>query len=513
MTKVLLLLGPVLLLVLLACGGSVSDDLAPFADAESAMGSTSTQGISEGAVAQGEPGAKNIDPAIGSDASKLLSAIAMPAPAPPLGLQLQVSSEGAASIPSLALQTVDRQIISMASLTIEAKNVPEQATQIRVIAESLGGYVEQVSSAGGPDEARATITVRIPQSQFFDALDRIKALGTVQRENVGSEDVTEQFIDLEARLKSFHRQEESLLSLLAKTETVSEILVLERELARVRSDIERYQGQLNFLERRVHLATITVTLVPPMLDLGEPPIAMLTVSVADLDVSVQNVKDLVSSMGGEIDMVSLRNTADMRYRVFRADFSRMLQLIESEGKVTSKEILEGSTPDAGTLPLENPDARFNLLLRPEEPSEPPSASLTLAVSDVVDTVADIKGIVANLSGEVDRATLSLQEGRDSAFVSLRVARGDFQVALNAMEALGNLRSKELRETLAPDMEGEVHPDEPDARIDVSLFEKDESKVWTVVAIAAPIGGVGMAVMLFGLVYFSFRMGRRRGGLA
>ena len=93
-------------------------------------------------------------------------------------------------------------------------------------------------------------------------------MGKVQSKNLGSEDVSERFIDLQARLKSSLREDESLLSLLDRTSTVIEVLAIERELTRVRLDIERLQGQVNFLERRIDLATITVSLSSPLGHLG-----------------------------------------------------------------------------------------------------------------------------------------------------------------------------------------------------------------------------------------------------
>ncbi|MDP6550126.1 MAG: DUF4349 domain-containing protein [Dehalococcoidia bacterium] len=111
---------------------------------------------------------------------------------------------------------------------------------MRAIAENLGGFVEHLDSSGGPERQRASMTVRVPQDQFDPALVRIEALGEVQSRNEGAEDVSEQFIDLEARLKSSLREEQSLLSLLGRTGTVSEVLAIERELARVRAEVERF---------------------------------------------------------------------------------------------------------------------------------------------------------------------------------------------------------------------------------------------------------------------------------
>ena len=99
-------------------------------------------------------------------------------------------------------------------------------------------------------------------------MEQVELVGKVQSKNLGSEDVSERFIDLQTRLKGSLREEESLLSLLGRTSTVSEALTIERELTRVRSDIERFQGQLNFLERRIDLATITVSLSSPLGHLG-----------------------------------------------------------------------------------------------------------------------------------------------------------------------------------------------------------------------------------------------------
>ena len=99
------------------------------------------------------------------------------------------------------LQVAERKVISMASISLEVEVVPEATAAVRVIAESLGGFVEQMSTSGDTKRQHASITIRVPQDQFFTALDRLSELGEVRSQSVGSEDVTEQFIDLEARLK------------------------------------------------------------------------------------------------------------------------------------------------------------------------------------------------------------------------------------------------------------------------------------------------------------------------
>ena len=262
-----------------------------------------------------------------------------------------------------------RQIISQASLSVEVEDVAGAVAQVRTIAETRGGFISQVATSGTPGRQRSDLTVRVPQGEFFDTLESIKGLGKVWAENAGSEDVTEQFIDLEARLRSALREEESLLSLLERADTVSNILTIERELARVRSDIERLQGQINYLSRRVDLATISVALFPPEERLSEPPYGSLNVEVEDVSASVDEVKALVARVGGELEGVFLsvsngREQADVEFSVLAKDFSAALSQVENQGKVRYKEIREST----GNVESEEPDSRLTVFLMERESS-------------------------------------------------------------------------------------------------------------------------------------------------
>jgi hypothetical protein len=267
---------------------------------------------------------------------------------------------------SFTLQTNQRRIISNASVSIEVETVEAAIDQVRSIAEGLGGLVEHLSSFGSDGNQQANMTLRVPQDQFFTAVDRIEELGKVRARNLGSEDVSEQFIDLEARLKSSLREEESLLSLLERANQISETLSIERELSRVRADIERVQGQLNFLERRVDLATISVSLFRPSSRLPEPPSAIMVIEESNVSDRVSEVKNLTATLNGEIDQVLLstkdgRERADISLRVFPKDFEQVMNVLESQGKIVSRNVREGFT-SARTedVPPENPNSRIEV---------------------------------------------------------------------------------------------------------------------------------------------------------
>ena len=265
-----------------------------------------------------------------------------------------------------ALQVAERKVVTTGSIALEVEDVESAITDVRAIAEGLGGFVEQLSSSGEGDRQRASMTIRVPQDQFFSALERIEPFGKVLSRNLGSEDVSEQFIDLEARLKSALRQEESFLTLLQRAESVSDVLTVERELSRVRSEIERLQGRLNLLERRTALATLTVSLSPPAPVATTPPSGNLTVAVSDVSGAVEEVKALVASLGGAIDrsFLSIRDDeerANINLRVFTVDFEQAIASLERQGKVRCKEIQEGSTAlGEEQVRAEKPDAGVTL---------------------------------------------------------------------------------------------------------------------------------------------------------
>jgi hypothetical protein len=228
--------------------------------------------------------------------------------------------------------------------------------------------------------------MRVPQPQFFTALERLESLGEVQGRNVGSQDVSEQFIDLEARLKSAQRQEQSLLSLLQKAQNVTEILTIERELTRIRGEIERVQGQLNFLQRRVELATITISLLPPKGEGGQPPSASLAVEVSRVTEGVEAIKERTSALRGKIDNVSIsvrngRETAHIALRVFSKDFDPALTFIEGLGEVQTKDVQEGAS---GSKEPKEPNAPLAVSLLE---AEGPNTGLIVVIAAPIGGVA------------------------------------------------------------------------------------------------------------------------------
>jgi len=154
-----------------------------------------------------------------------------------------------------------RKLIREAWLTLLVRDVPEVVQQVRQVAEEFGGYVATLSQTRKPDGSwSATLILRIPTENYHKALSRLQQLGQVDELREQVQDVTEEFVDLEARLRNLKRSEQHLLELLKRTGKVGELLQVEKELSLRRQEIERLEGRLRYLSHQVGFSTICVTL-------------------------------------------------------------------------------------------------------------------------------------------------------------------------------------------------------------------------------------------------------------
>ncbi len=158
----------------------------------------------------------------------------------------------------------DRKVIMTASVQVETGDHDKAVNDIRSIATGAGGYVESSSTWLVDKERKQTsITVKVPAGQYESCLARIKALGKVKSESSSGQDVTRQYVDLSARLKNLQAEEKQLSGLMGMSKNVSEVLSVEKELYRVRGEIESTQAQLNYLGSQVDFSTIAVTVSQP----------------------------------------------------------------------------------------------------------------------------------------------------------------------------------------------------------------------------------------------------------
>lgn len=161
----------------------------------------------------------------------------------------------------------ERKVIKSAYLEIEVeKGKFENAIfKLTALAEQNGGFVSRTQSYSDSDGnlTSGSITIRIPHGQYNSALETVKNLGTVKSISISGQDVTQEYVDLESRLRNLEAQEEVLLGLMEESRNVEDSLLVQQELSWVQGEIEVLIGRINYLDNMVSFSTIDVFLFEP----------------------------------------------------------------------------------------------------------------------------------------------------------------------------------------------------------------------------------------------------------
>jgi hypothetical protein len=160
-----------------------------------------------------------------------------------------------------------RKLVRKASLELEVESAKAALARATRIAESQGGFVatseQSAAGSGRGERTSVTLSLRVPSDHFVATLEALRKLGAGPgSERVSTEDVSEEFIDLEARIKNQRALETQFLEIMKQATKVEDALRVQREIAAVRTEIDRMEGRRRFLERETSLATITLQLVP-----------------------------------------------------------------------------------------------------------------------------------------------------------------------------------------------------------------------------------------------------------
>ena len=157
----------------------------------------------------------------------------------------------------LAPQETPRKAVRSSEVVLTVDTAPKAAAAVEHFVTEVGGFVERSTENG---DGGASLECRVPTSQLEPTMDRVAALGHEERRTLSTGDVTAEYTDLEARLRSSIALRDRLQQLLAQASNVTDVLTVERELARVQGDIERMQARLERLKSEVQLADLSVTL-------------------------------------------------------------------------------------------------------------------------------------------------------------------------------------------------------------------------------------------------------------
>lgn len=198
-----------------------------------------------------------------------------------------------AGLPDLGLSVIKTATVTLEVGDDELQETIQNATSS---AEKYGGFVVSTSVNDGEDDPTGAIVVRVPAPRFGDALADLESLGRVASETVSGQDVTQEFIDLQARLRNYTSQETVLLRLMDEAQSVSDTIRVQNELSRVQLEIERLRGRITYLEDQTSMSTIELRIAEEGA-VGAPPGEFEKAWERAKDGLVAVVAGLIASLG------------------------------------------------------------------------------------------------------------------------------------------------------------------------------------------------------------------------
>jgi hypothetical protein len=193
-----------------------------------------------------------------------------------------------------------RSIIRTGEVRLRVDSYEDSAAALETVAEARGGYVSdsvrQVHDADGNEWTSGRVVLRVPQANFSATMRAVEAEGEVLESQIQTQDVTDQVVDLEARLTNLRAERERLRTLYAQANDTEDVLAVERRLSEVQTEIEQTEARLQSLERRVAYSTITVELSEPRPEGPAPDAWYDTPVVAAFLESVEGVGVLLRAL-------------------------------------------------------------------------------------------------------------------------------------------------------------------------------------------------------------------------
>jgi hypothetical protein len=164
-------------------------------------------------------------------------------------------------------------LVRVGQASLEVDSLEVGIGRVREMARRTGAVIANTSMEGGREQVRtASLELRIPSERFDEAVNGLRPIGKLESVSVSVQDVGEEYVDVEARMVNARRLEQRLIELLAnRTGKLADVLSVEHELARVREQIERYEGRLRYLRSRASISTLTLSVHEPFPIVAERP--------------------------------------------------------------------------------------------------------------------------------------------------------------------------------------------------------------------------------------------------
>ena len=357
----------------------------------------------------------------------------------------------AASAPTSQLVAQPRpKIIKTGELGVEVPEYAPAYAQVQAIVARFRAFVADVNSQEGPGGAvTSKVTIRVVPEEFEALFGALKAVGRVESENVKAADVTAQYVDLEARIKASQINEERLQELVKSKSIIDKmasLLEVERELARVRTEIEQMQGQLRVMADHISLSTLAVTLREPA---RVVPSAALSVEVPVLADAADALGKALEERGGRLTSgkISRRKDGtfqgDYQLEVTLDHFDDVLHAIEGLGRVEDRQVKDRRYSDATAVWAAKVKCPLALVLY-ESARDLPKGEAAVEVDALAPALARLSDLLKAHSGTIAaNRTSQRDDGSSLADLKLAVPAGNFAAFAATLDTLGRVTARQL----------------------------------------------------------------------
>jgi hypothetical protein len=376
----------------------------------------------------------------------------------------------------------NRKLIRNATVELEIVNFDDAVQKITTFATEERGYVATTDSqkqANG--KLRGKVTVKVLPENLDRFLQKIRGLGELKNQTLGTEDVTKAYFDTDARLKNARAMEQRLIDMLkTKTGKVSDLLQVEKELGRVREDIEKMQGELKYWDSQVQFATVTISLAEK--DMEEPAAflikerSQLALYAPDVERIYNDVKALASQKvqvtNAQLDRdYSGRVSATISILIAPEESDAVIARVKSFGRVENFQTQTERIAQGGSGMSENAKTKrdkvvLNITISREEQEQAfQQTRLRIRTSSVDEKAKDLRTVAEKQGGRVRSSTFSRDpDGRELANVWLRVPMKNYPALMQSLDSLGKVENVTVQRQ---DRTG-TQIDEANAPADISI---------------------------------------------
>jgi hypothetical protein len=384
--------------------------------------------------------------------------------------------------PSAVGPTANRKLIRNATVEFEVVSFEESVRKITGFASEDMGYVATTSSEKQENgKLRGEIVVKVLPDNLDRFLGKLRGIGELKNQSLTTEDVTKAYFDTESRLKNARLMEQRLIEILkTKSKDVADLLEVEKELGRVREQLETMQGELKFMDSQVAFATVTITLAEKNMNLPAAFLlkekAQLSLYATEVEKTYNEIKALASP---KVQITNAQIDRDNTGRV-SARLSLLLAPDESEGviakikgmarvenfQVTTERVSQGGDGLGENAKTERDKVELNITLsRDEQETALQQTTLQIETSQVSEKTKQLRAIAEQQGGRIRSSSFSSDpNGREYSTVSLRVPMKNYSALMQALNGLGKVENVSVRRDDRPDSQ----IDEANAPADVSM---------------------------------------------